>query len=451
MAAIDVPDLNIPRVVIIGGGFGGIQLVRGLQNKDVQIVLLDRNNYHTFQPLLYQVATAGLEPDSIAFPIRKIFKKYKNFHFRLAEVEGVDADNKKIITNIGELPYDYLVIATGSRTNFFDNKNVQLHGMPLKSVVQALDLRSLLLQNFEKALLSADLRERESRMNFVIVGGGPTGVELAGALGELRRHVLPNDYPELDVRRMQIHLIEAGPRLLAGLSDRSSDKSLKYLKELEVNVWLNTMVTDYDGTVVHGSNGKELLAKNLIWSAGVKGNALPGINAEAITVGNRIIVDEQNQVKGMEKVFAIGDVAAMLSDKYTRGHPMVAPVAMQQGELLAKNILRDIAGKPVKLFKYHDKGSMATIGRNKAVVEIKKFRSYGPFAWFIWMFVHLISLVGFRNKVVVAINWMWNYVNYDRGIRLIIRPFNRIKNRMIQDDETRAEAAAAVLSEDNFH
>jgi NADH dehydrogenase len=447
MLKIDVPEMNMPRVVIVGGGFGGLELVKGLKNKEVQIVLIDRNNYHTFQPLLYQVATAGLEPDSIAFPIRKIFKHYPNFYFRLAELESVDPEAKTITTNIGSLSYDYLVIATGSVTNFFGNERIQLNSMPLKSVVQALDMRSLMLQNFEKAILSPDVRTRESRMNFVIVGGGPTGVELAGALGELKSHVLPNDYPELDVRRMQIHLIEAGPRLLSALSEESSRKAFQYLKNLGVHIWLNTHVTDYDGTVVKTNAEKELLAKNLVWSAGVKGNAPQGLSPDIITLGNRVLVDEFNEIRGLEDVYAVGDVAAMLSDKYTRGHPMVAPVAMQQGRLLAKNLVNKIHKKPMKPFVYNDQGSMATIGRNKAVVEIARYKSQGAFAWFIWMYVHLISLVGFRNRLVVLINWLWNYVNYDRGIRLIIRPFNRIKNRVVSNVEGREEAAALVMDD----
>ncbi|UZR93439.1 NAD(P)/FAD-dependent oxidoreductase [Chondrinema litorale] len=429
MQTIDVPEINLPRVIIIGGGFGGMQLVKGLKNKEVQVVLLDRNNYHTFQPLLYQVATAGLEPDSIAFPIRKIFKEYQNFHFRMANVENVDHTIKTIYTNIGSLSYDYLIIATGSKTNFFGNDQIMKYGMRLKTVVQALDVRSLMLQNFEKALLSSEINSRESRMNFVIVGGGPTGVELAGALGELKNHVLPNDYPELDVRRMQIHLIEAGPKLLAGLSYISSDKAVEYLKKLNVNVWLNTRVTDYDGTVVKTNINKTILAKNLVWSAGVMGNAIPGLKDNQFDRAHRILVNEYNEVAEHDSIFAIGDVAAMVTKDTPKGHPMVAPVAMQQGELLAKNLLKRIKGKPQQKFVYHDKGSMATIGRNKAVVEVAKLKWQGAFAWFIWMFVHLISLVGYRNKVIVLVNWLWNYFNYDRGIRLIIRPFVRDKNK----------------------
>lgn len=432
MQNIDVPEMNVPRVVIIGGGFGGLQLVKGLRNREFQVVLLDRNNYHTFQPLLYQVATAGLEPDSIAFPIRKVFKKYKNFHFRLAEVERIDPELKNIYTNIGQLHYDYLIIATGSKTNFFGNDSLKKYSMPLKTVTQALDLRSMMLQNFEKALLISDLNQRESTMSFVIVGGGPTGVELAGAMGELKNHVLPNDYPELDVRRMQIHLIEAGNKLLPGLSKESSDKSLKYLKKLGVNVWLDTMVTSYDGDIVNTNTSKTLNAKNLVWSAGVMGNSIEGLSKESFNKSGRLFVNHFNQVKGFKDVFAIGDIACLAEEAYANGHPMVAPVAMQQGVLLAKNLMKLESGKSLQKFVYNDQGSMATIGRNKAVVELAKFKWHGAFAWFIWMFVHLISLVGFRNKTIVLVNWLWNYFNYDRGIRLIIRPFKREK----QTDES---------------
>jgi NADH dehydrogenase len=344
----------------------------------------------------------------------------------------VDSDLKNIYTNIGQLHYDYLIVATGSKTNFFGNESLKQYGMPLKTVTQALDLRSLMLQNFEKALLISDITQRESTINFVIVGGGPTGVELSGAMGELKNHVLPNDYPELDVRRMQIHLIEAGSKLLPGLSKVSSDKSLEYLKKLGVHVWLDTMVTSYDGAIVNTNTGKSLNAKNLVWSAGVMGNSIEGFSEDKFNKSGRILVNEYNQVTGLTDIFVLGDLACMVEEPYPNGHPMVAPVAMQQGDLLAKNLIKLESGKPLKAFTYQDKGSMATIGRNKAVVELAKLKWHGAFAWFIWMFVHLISLVGFRNKTIVLVNWLWNYFNYDRGIRLIIRPFKREK----QTDES---------------
>jgi NADH dehydrogenase len=427
MNNIDVPDTNQKRIVIVGGGFAGINLAQTLKSSDMQVVLLDRNNYHTFQPLLYQVATAGLEPDSVAYPLRKIFKHYKGFFFRMANVEKILTDEQLVVTSIGELSYDYLVVCSGSETNYFGMTNVEKNSMPLKTITQALDLRSLLLQNFEKALTITENKLRDAHMHFVIVGGGPTGVELAGALAELKAHVLPIDYPELDVRKMEIHLVEAGPRLLPGLHEKSSEKSFKFLKNMGVQIWTNTSVTDYDGTTVKTDKNRTITAKNLIWSAGVKGAIPQGINADLITYGNRLLVNEYNQIGDFDNVFAIGDVACMISEDYPKGHPGVAQVAIQQGKTLGENLLRLEKGKEMKPFSYFDKGSMATVGKNKAVVEVGSIRSQGFFAWFIWMFVHIAFLVGFRNRLVVLINWLWNYINYDRGIRLIIRPFDRGK------------------------
>lgn len=432
---IDVPDLNKPRIVVIGGGVGGISFIKALKGKGFQIVLLDRNNYHTFQPLLYQVATAGLEPDSIAFPLRKVFKYYNDLYFRMAEVHHIDYEAHEVHTNIGGIHYDYVIIATGSRTNFFGMETLKRFSMPLKTVVQALDLRSLMLQNFEKALLTSDVQTRENRMNFVIVGGGPTGVELAGALAELKRHILPKDYPELDVRKMQIHLVEAGTHLLAGLSHISREKAEHYLENLGVHVWLNTQVTDYNGVKVTTNTGKVLYARNFIWSAGVEGNIPEGIIKNALAPGNRIKVDEYCKIVGLENAYAVGDVAAIITEDFPKGHPMVAPVAMQMGALVAKNLVNEGKGKTIKAFVYNDKGSMATVGKNRAVVEVNKYKTQGAFAWFIWMFVHIISLIGFRNKMVVFVNWLWNYFNYDRGIRLIIRPFNRAKAKKVETEK----------------
>lgn len=437
MKNIDVPNLNIPRVVIIGAGFGGLEMVRRFKGKEVQVVLLDRNNYHTFQPLLYQVATAGLEADAIAFPVRKTFKDYPNFYFRLATVERISPEERKVVTNIGELSYDYLVVATGSKTNYFGMMDVKRNAMPLKTINQSLELRSMMLQHFELAVQTDDLKLRESYMNFVIVGAGPTGVELAGALAELRRFVLPSDYPELDVRRMQIHLVEAGGRILPALSEKSSQKAMDYLKELGVNVWLNTQVTSYDGMTMNAKmpEGKQLqlTAKNMIWSAGVMGNKVMGLPEEVVLPNNRILVDEHCQVQNHENIFAIGDVACLQCEDYPRGHPMVAPVAIQMGTTVADNIHRKIKGKAPKSFKYFDKGSMATVGKNKAVVEIKAFKAQGFFAWFIWMFVHIMSLLGKRNKAVVFVNWFWNYFNYDQGNRLIVHPF--VKRRLEKQEQ----------------
>lgn len=423
---INVPDTKLPRVVIVGGGFGGLELAKRMYYKKYQVVLIDRNNYHTFQPLLYQVATAGLEADSIVFPHRKIFTRYKGFYFRMAKVERVIPEQNLIQTSIGDLHYDHLVIATGSDTNFFGMEKVKSYSLPMKSVVEALDLRHNILQNFEKALNTNDPVEKESLMNFVIVGGGPTGVELAGALAELRKHVLPCDYPELDMTKMKIILIEASPRVLNSFDERSSVKAEQFLKEMGVQVMTGTGVVDYDAYVVRTNKGHSIPSTNLVWAAGVAGNALPGIKENVVNRGKRIEVDEHNRVKGYSNIYAIGDVAAMYTDpRYPKGHPMVAQVAIQQGKLLARNLNNMAAGNAMKPFKYKDKGSMATVGRNRAVVEMGKYKSQGVFAWFMWMFVHLITLIGFRNKMVVFINWIINYLNYDRGMRLIIRPFRR--------------------------
>lgn len=422
---VNIAETQVPRLVIVGGGFGGIHLARALKKADLQIVLFDKQNYHTFQPLLYQVATAGLEPDSIAFPLRKIFKGQSNFVFRMAEVLEVVPEQNLIRTSIGDVGYDYLVLATGSRTNFFGLQDVARNAMQMKSIPQALDLRSLMLQNFERALLTTDLQEREALMNFAVVGAGPTGVETAGALGELKKHVLPKDYPELDLRRMQIHLIEAMPQVLNGMSSEASGKALTFLKKLDVKVWLGSAVASYDGRIVRTNKGKELRAATMIWAAGVVGETIRGLPEEHIVKGSRIGVDAFNRVAGTGNVFAIGDVAAMMSDELPAGHPMVAQVAIQQARLMAKNLKRLILNQKPEAFIYRDKGTMATIGRNKAVVDLKHIRFQGFFAWLVWMLVHLVSLIGFRGKLVVFVNWLWNYISYDRETRLIIRPYAR--------------------------
>jgi NADH dehydrogenase len=422
---INVPEVKIPRVVIIGCGFGGMELAQSLRQAEVQVVMIDKNNYHTFQPLLYQVATAGLEADSIAYPIRKIFKGQKNFHFRMGQVTQIVAAQNKIITNIGELKYDHLVIATGSTSNYFGSKDFESQSMPMKSVTEALNLRSLILQNFEKALLTTNLYEQEALMTFVVVGGGPTGVELAGAICELKRHVLPNDYPELDFRKMRVILVENGGDLLSTMYTGNRAKAKEYLEELGCEVWLNTSVVKYDGTIAETKNGKLLHTQNLVWTAGVKGVIIDGLEASCVNERGRMLIDEYCKVKGYENIYAVGDVACMKCEKYPNGHPQVAPVAIQQAELVSHNFLSAAKHKPLKKFDYFDKGSMATVGRNKAVVEVGKLRFGGFLGWFAWMALHLMLLVGYRNKIVVFINWLWSYLNYDRNIRLIIRPFTR--------------------------
>ncbi|GAA3621725.1 NAD(P)/FAD-dependent oxidoreductase [Flavivirga jejuensis] len=424
---MNIPESSLPRVVIIGGGFAGINFARKIANKNVQVVLIDKRNYHTFQPLLYQVSSAGLEPDSIAYPLRKILKNHKNTFFRLAEVESINSEKNNIKTSIGNLDYDYLVIATGTKTNYFGNESIETHGMPMKKVPQALNIRSLILQNFEQAAITNDKETRKALLNFVIVGGGPTGVELAGAIAELKNHILPRDYRDLIPEDMQIYLLEGGARVLPTMSEHASKKAAKFLSKLGVLVHCNTFVKNYDGKKVLTNLSLELQSETLIWAAGVTGNPVKGLQAEAlIDRANRYKVNEYNQVEGYNTIFALGDISLMQTDAYPNGHPQVAQPAIQQGELLGKNLIKLIEGKPLKKFKYKDKGSMATVGRNKAVVDLKHFRFAGFFAWFVWMFVHLMALVGFRNRVIVFFNWGYNYINFDKAARLIIRPFRKL-------------------------
>jgi len=425
---MNIPKTSFPRVVIIGGGFAGLAAAKGLRNQELQVVLIDKHNYHTFQPLLYQVATGGLEPDSIAFPLRKVMKDLPNFYFRLAEVSNIDTEKRKIHTNIGKLKYNYLIIATGSKTNFFGNNNIEKYSMAMKNVPQSLNLRSLIIENFEDALLTNNYEKRHALMNFVIVGGGPTGVELAGALAEMKKGILPKDYPDLDIRQMQINLVQGGSRLLKTMSNKASEKAEDFLVNLGVNIWKDVHVKDYDGDLVSTTTDLTFNAATLIWAAGVTGEIIDGLKpACVIERAGRIRVDKFNKLQNSENIFAIGDVACMSNDELQRGHPMMAQPAIQQGKHVAKNILALIDKKELTPFQYKDKGSMATIGRNKAVVDLKNAKFQGVFAWFVWMFVHLFSLIGFRNKAVVFLNWVYNYIRFDRETRLIIRPFKHKK------------------------
>lgn len=427
--SINIPMTDKPRVVVIGGGFGGIEAVKNLAKTGLfQVVLIDKNNYHTFQPLLYQVATAGLEPDSIAGPVRKIFSGYTDFYFRMAAVENIHPDEGCVTTSIGRITYDHLIIACGSKTNYYGNDELKKHAFPMKGIPQALDLRSKILQNFESALLSDSHEEMSSLLDIVIVGGGPTGVELAGALAELRQHVMPKDMPEIDFRNMHIFLLEAGPRLLNGMSKNAGDHALKYLEQLNIKVCLNTAVKEYDGLKIKLGDGTEITSQTVIWAAGVMGSLIPGLPAETV-VGNRYVVDKQLRIKGYENIYAVGDIAGLYTEENPRGYPMVAQVAIQQGKHVAKNLTHKLRKEDLKDFSYKDKGSMATIGRNKAVVDLPNFKFNGFFAWFVWMFVHLLFLIGFRNKLSVLMGWMWNYFTYDRATRLIIRPWSREKHQ----------------------
>jgi NADH:ubiquinone reductase (H+-translocating) len=433
---MNIPHSTHPRVVIIGGGFAGLALAKKLKNKNLQVVLLDKHNYHTFQPLLYQVATGGLEAGSIAYPIRKVIQEYDDFYFRLTTVKEIDTQNQKIISEIGDLHYDYLVIATGSKTNYFGNKDIERNSMSMKTIPQSLNIRSLILENFEQAVLTRDEADRNALMNFVLVGAGPTGVELAGALAEMKRAILQKDYPDLDISKMEINLIQSGDRVLNTMSEKSSAAAEKFLVDLGVKVWKNVRVTNYDGRTVTTNSDLTFETATVIWTAGVQGAPIHGLNPQSLVERvARIRVNSFNQVVGYDNIFAIGDIASMESETYPQGHPMMAQPAIQQGTLLAENIVKLIAKQPMKPFVYNDKGSMATIGRNLAVVDLPKYHFNGFFAWIVWMLVHLFSLIGFKNKAVVFLNWMYNYIKFDREGRLIVRPFKKRSFTTFTSDE----------------
>ena len=419
----NIPDTNFKRVVIVGAGFGGLALAREIAKRDdLQIVLIDRNNFHQFQPLFYQVAMAGLEASAISFPLRKVFQSKKNVHIRITEVLQINPDRQSIDTELGEITYDYLVIATGASTNYFGMKEIEERAIPMKTVSEAIGLRNRILQNFEDALCAITDDEREGLMSVVVVGGGPTGVELSGTLAEMRSFILPKDYPEIDFSGMQIHLLEGADKLLGAMSKESSEKSKKYLEDMGVVVHTGQVVTGFDGKYVTTKQGLKLRADNLVWAAGIKASPLNGLNPEVIARGGRIKVDRYNRVEGHENIFAMGDVALMTEGKWENGHPQLAQPAMQQGKALARNVWRVLDGKKAIPFEYKDLGSMATVGRNRAVVDLPFWKFQGFFAWLTWMFVHLMSIVGVKNRVLTLINWVWSYVTYDQSLRLILRP-----------------------------
>jgi NADH dehydrogenase len=416
----NLPINNKKRIVIIGGGFAGLKLANELANSKFQVVVIDKNNFHQFQPLLYQVATAGLEPSSIAFPIRKIFQKIKNVHFRLCELSRVVAEENYIETSIGNLSYDHLVIATGVNTNYFGNANLEKFCIPMKSVGESIYLRNTILTNFEKAMNTSSDEEMQSLLDFVVVGGGPTGTELSGALAEIRAHVMKKEYPEMAYNEMKITLIEAGPKLLGGFTDKASEKSLEYLTKLGVKVLLNIAVKDYDGHKIILSNGESFKTRNVIWAAGVKGRPIEGLPSESYNRATRLIVNNISKVIGSNNIYAIGDTCIMESEEYPKGHPQVAQVAIQQAKNLATNLKKGIE----KPFKYRDYGSLATIGRNKAVADLPQFKTQGFFAWVMWLFVHVFQIIGLKNKLFIFLNWAWSYVTYDQSLRLLIKPFS---------------------------
>ncbi|MFD2871643.1 NAD(P)/FAD-dependent oxidoreductase [Mucilaginibacter ximonensis] len=422
---MDQQNTHKPRVVIIGGGFAGLQLAKKLKHAPVNVLMLDKHNYHTFQPLLYQVAMGAIPADSIAFPIRRIFTYQENFQFNLANVEKINPEINTVSTNIGDFSYDYLVIATGSNTNFFGNKELETCTMPMKNLPEALNLRGLTLQHLERALITKDKEERAALMTFVVVGGGPTGVELAGALGEMRHLILEKDYHGLSKQDMKVYLVEGKDRLLAAMSDGASRKAKQFLSANDVIIYNSVHVKSYDGNTLTIDDGMVLKARNVFWAAGVMGEVPEGIEKAKIVRGSRIETDEINRVKGYDNIFAIGDVSAIISEQYPNGHPGVAPAAIQQGAWLASNLMRIIKNEPTLPFIYRDKGTLATIGRNKAVADLGKVHFQGFFAWLLWGLVHILSLVGFSNKTSVILTWMINYFTKNSDNRLIVRSYNR--------------------------
>ncbi|MBC7696079.1 MAG: NAD(P)/FAD-dependent oxidoreductase [Burkholderiales bacterium] len=407
------------KIVLVGGGFAGLHLAKRLNNEDFDILLIDKQNHHQFQPLYYQVASARLEPSNISFPFRKIFQKSKNIQIRLAEVTKIIAAENKIETNIGDYHYDFLIIATGCKTNFFGNEEIRKHALSMKTTEEAIEIRNNILLSFEK-IISAEEKDKEALMNIVMVGGGPTGVELAGAFAEMRNHILPRDYPHIDFSKLKVILLEGSKKTLNSMSEEAKNASRKYLEELGVIVKTETIVTNYDGKIATLNNGETIPTGNLIWAAGVTGNIIEGLTLDAI-IKNRYKVDRYNKIPGTQNIYAMGDIAYMETTLYPNGHPQIANVAINQGKNIATNFLRQLKGKEQKEYEYKDLGSMATIGKRKAVVDLPFIKFQGFFAWFIWMFLHLMLILSVRNKIIIFFNWAWNYFTKDSSLRLILK------------------------------
>jgi len=413
-------DIKKPKIVVLGGGFAGLQFIQNLKENEYDIMLIDKLNHHQFQPLFYQVATSQIEPSSISFPFRKIFQERKDVRIRLTKAESIDPDTKQVITPIGNFDYDYLVIATGCKTNYFGNKNIKKYTYGLKSTYQAITIRNSILENFEK-ILYVNEEEKAPLMNIVVVGGGPTGVELAGAFAEIKKDILPKDFFRIDFTKMNIILLEGSPNTLNNMSTMSRNASADYLKSLGVIIKTGVIVTDYDGTTLHMNNGETIQSRHVIWAAGVTGNLIKGMESDIVTPTNRFKVDRYNRVLGYKDIFAIGDISYMETDTYPKGHPQVANVAINQGKLLSSNLRQLLSNKPMKEYEYKDLGAMATIGRHKAVVELPFVKFKGYFAWFVWMFLHLMLILSVRNKLIIFINWAWNYFSKNSSLRLILK------------------------------
>jgi NADH:ubiquinone reductase (H+-translocating) len=408
------------KVLVIGGGFSGIQLIKKLDETLFDVLLVDKINHHQFQPLFYQVATSQLEPSSISFPFRNIFKNKNNIQIRLAEVLRIEQEKNTVITSIGEFAYDYLVIALGCKTNFFGNSEIEKNAFTLKSTYEAITIRNHILQNFEKIISSGE-KEKESLLNLVIVGAGPTGVELAGAFAEIKQHILPKDYPGIDFSKFKIYLIEGSKHTLNAMSVVAKTASQNYLTQMGVTLLTETFVKNFDGQVLELSSGEQIKTTTVIWAAGVTGNTLQGLPGKSKMGADRIKVNRINLVEGTDNIFALGDIAYMETPKYPKAHPQIANVAINQAVLLSKNLKQIIFQRSTKEFEYKDLGSMATIGRNKAVVDLPNFKFKGYFAWLVWMFLHLMLILSVKNKLIIFINWAWPYLSKDTSLRLILK------------------------------